>query len=418
MSEGNNSTMRVLMPTWEYPPHVVGGLGKHVIDLAPALVSQGIELHILTPQLRDAPSYELTPQGIHVHRIAPPLVADNSMVTLVMQANLAMEQAALGLWQRFGGFDLIHAHDWLDATVGIALKHVWQRPLIATIHATERGRNQGFLTHNGYSERIDSLEWRLTYEAWRVICCSQFMGTQIHESFQTPRDKLDIIPNGIYTQPSPFANEEERLAFRRRFVSDDQPLVYYVGRLVYEKGLQVLLDAWPTVLQVMPQARLLIAGTGGYQASLRQQAYELGIAEQVVFAGFISDDERDKLYRVADVAVFPSLYEPFGIVALEAMAASCPVVVSNTGGLAEVVMPHETGLVVQQNDADSLAWGVLHTLQHPDWSRARAENALLAVRDNFNWHTIAQATVDVYKKTYAAWLESDWGKGRLVGRMV
>jgi glycogen(starch) synthase len=182
--------------------------------------------------------------------------------------------------------------------------------------------------------------------------------------------------------------------------------------------LQVLLDAWPTVLQVMPQARLLIAGTGGYQASLRQQAYELGIAEQVVFAGFISDDERDKLYRVADVAVFPSLYEPFGIVALEAMAASCPVVVSNTGGLAEVVMPHETGLVVQQNDADSLAWGVLHTLQHPDWSRARAENALLAVRDNFNWHTIAQATVDVYKKTYAAWLESDWGKGRLVGRMV
>jgi glycogen(starch) synthase len=138
----------------------------------------------------------------------------------------------------------------------------------------------------------------------------------------------------------------------------------------------------------------------------------------VQFAGFIPDEERDKIYRVADVAVFPSLYEPFGIVALEAMAACCPVVVAATGGLSEVVQLHETGLTVHPNDAGSLAWGILHSLQHSEWSRARAENALDAVRDLFNWSTIAAATVDVYNRAHLEWQTDDWGKqpvGSLVG---
>jgi glycosyltransferase involved in cell wall biosynthesis len=365
---------------------------------------------VLTPLLRGGAAREATPEGVQVHRIEPPHMEDYGFVTFALETSNVLEQAAHALCAETGAFDLIHAHDWLAASAAVALKHAWRRPLVATIHATERGRGQGFLSANGYSDQINQLEWRLTYEAWRVIACSRFMAHQVHDYFSTPLDKIDVVPNGIYVRPDPFASDQERLAFRRRFADDDQPLVYYVGRIVYEKGLHVLLDAWPQVLAALPRARLLIAGAGGYLASLEQRAADLDITAQVTFAGFISDDERDRLYHAADVAVFPSLYEPFGIVALEAMAAGCPVVVAATGGLAEVVTAHETGLTVQPSDPAALAWGIRHTLQHPDWSRARAENAYRAARDSFNWHTIAGATAAVYRRALDEWQRDGWGR--------
>jgi glycosyltransferase involved in cell wall biosynthesis len=327
----------------------------------------------------------------------------------VQQANGMLELAGRELCAELGDFEIIHAHDWLAAHAGIALKHAWRHPLIATIHATERGRQQGYVG-GAHAEQVNSTEWWLTYEAWRVIACSRFMANQINSYFGTPLDKIDVVPNGIYISPDPFASKEERLAFRRRFAEDDQPLVYYVGRLVYEKGLHVLLDAWPQVRADLPHARLLIAGTGAYADSLKSRAWSLGIAPDVTFAGFIPDDERDRLYHVADMAVFPSLYEPFGIVALEAMAACCPVVVSSAGGLAEVVTPHETGIVVKPDDAGSLAWGILHTLQHPEWARARAKNAFRVASDQFNWRAIAEATIAVYNHAYAEWQHDPWGQ--------
>lgn len=401
--------MRVLMLSWEFPPHVVGGMGKHVLDLAPALVQQGIEVHILTPLLRGGPAHEVTEHGIHVHRVEPPQMESYGFVSFVQQTNALMEQAAHELVNELGDFDMLHAHDWLAAHSGVGLKHAWHRPLVATIHATERGRQQGYVG-GGHAEQVNSIEWSLTYEAWRVIACSHFMAGQINNYFHTPLDKIDVVPNGIYVHPQAFKSAQTRRAFRRRYVEDDQPLVFYVGRLVYEKGLHVLLDAWPRVLAAFPRARLVIAGTGAYLDTLKSRTWALGIAAEVTFAGFIADDERDKLYHVADVATFPSLYEPFGIVALEAMAVRCPVVVASTGGLAEVVALHETGLTVHPNDVESLAWGILHTLQHPDWSRTRAENAYQVVGEDFNWAKIARMTADVYARAYAAWEQDSWGK--------
>jgi glycogen synthase len=400
--------MRVLMLSWEYPPHVVGGMGKHVMDLAPALAAEGVELHVCTPLLRGGAARETTPEGVNIYRVEPPHMEDYGFVSFALQTNAVMEWAARKLHAEIGGFDLIHAHDWLDAPTGAALKHAWRRPLIATIHATERGRGQGFVG-NGHSEQINTLEWRLTYEAWRVIACSHFMAHQLHEYFNTPLDKIDVVPNGVYVRQDPFASNEERRLFRRRFVADEQPLVFYVGRIVYEKGLHVLIDAWPQVRAALPSARLLIAGAGAYLPALLLRAGDLGLSEQVIFTGFIPDEDRDKLYHVADVAVFPSLYEPFGIVALEAMAAHCPVVVAATGGLSEVVTAHETGLTIQPNDPSALAWGILHTLQHPEWSRVRAENAFRIARDSFNWRSIAGATAEVYARTCVAWQQDGWG---------
>lgn len=400
--------MRVLMLSWEYPPHIVGGMGKHVMDLAPALVQAGVTVHVLTPSLRGGAAREISPEGVHVSRIEPPQMQDYGFVSFARQTNSILEHAARALQSELGHFDLIHAHDWLVTSAGIALKHAWHRPLVATIHATERGRGQGQIS-NSQSEQINSLEWWLTYEAWRVIACSCFMADQLNEYFNTPKDKIDVVPNGIYVRPDPFISPEERHIFRRRFVLDDQPLVFYIGRIVYEKGLHILLEAWPRVLSVKPRARLLIAGTGDYLETLKRRAWELGVGNQVIFTGFIADEDRDKLYHIADVAVFPSLYEPFGIVALEAMSAHCPVIVAETGGLPEVVKPHETGLTVQPNSPEALAWGILHTLQHPDWAHARAENAFREARDGFNWRSIASVTTAVYQRTYAAWERDSWG---------
>jgi glycosyltransferase involved in cell wall biosynthesis len=401
--------MRVLMVSWEYAPHIVGGLGKHVMELAPALVAKGVEVHVLTPLLAGGAPREVTAEGVHVHRFETPFMEGYSFITFNQEVNDLLERAGRALGSEVGGFDLIHVHDWLTASAGAGLKHTWRIPLISTIHATERGRGQGALVSE-QAERINTIEWWLTYESWRVIACSQFMAVQVNEYFRTPIDKIDVVPNGVRIKPSPFVSEAERWAYRRSLAEDDQPIAYYVGRIVYEKGLHVLLDAWTQVLRVYPRARLLIAGAGTMLESLKAQADRLGMHASVVFAGFISDEERDRLYHIADVAVFPSLYEPFGMVALEAMAAYCPVVVSATGGLIEVVRQHDTGITIEPNNADSLAWGILHTLQKPEWSKKRAENAYNEAYKCYSWERIAIETIDVYQHARDEWDKGSWGK--------
>jgi glycosyltransferase involved in cell wall biosynthesis len=396
------------MLTWEYPPHIVGGMGRHVTELVAGLAGRGFEICVVTPQLRGGRASETTRNGIRVRRVPAPHMEEYGYVSFVRQTNLELEYAARDLMNELGEIALIHAHDWLTAYAAVALKHNWRRPLIATIHATERGRQQGNIP-NGMPEQINSLEWWLAYEAWRVITCSRFMAEQVAAYFSTPADKIDVVPNGVAIQPPPFRSEQERLAFRRRFVADSNPLVFYVGRVVFEKGVHVLVDAWRFVREAIPTARLVIAGTGDHLDQVKQQARALGLSDSITFAGFISDKDRDRLFRVANLATFPSLYEPFGIVALEAMAAGCPVVVASTGGLSEVVHLHETGLTVYPNDARSLAWGILQTLQHPDWARARAENALREAADLYSWRQIAEATGAIYERTYADWRREGWG---------
>jgi glycosyltransferase involved in cell wall biosynthesis len=399
--------MRVLMLSWEYPPHVVGGMGKHVTELAPALAALGIEVYLLTPLLRGGAARERV-DGVEVLRIPVPPMEDYEFVSFAQQANRELEYAALALRDELGHIDLLHAHDWLVSHVASALKHRWRVPLVATIHATERGRGRGYLTST-HAERINGLEWWLTYEAWRVIVCSQFMANEVESYFTTPPDKIDVVPNGVHVLPDPFATPADRLAFRRRFAADNEAIVYYVGRVVYEKGLGVLLAAWPRVLATL-RARLVIAGTGGYLDALKAQAWELGISGNVLFTGFVSDADRDRLYRIADVAVFPSLYEAFGIVALEAMAARCPVVVSDTGGLGEVVQAHKNGISVPPDDPEKLAWGVCHSLAQHEWSLKRATQALHDVREQYTWARIAFSTAAIYQRIYDEWQAGTWGR--------
>jgi glycosyltransferase involved in cell wall biosynthesis len=164
----------------------------------------------------------------------------------------------------------------------------------------------------------------------------------------------------------------------------------------------------PRILAVRPNLKLVVAGTGDSLNANRQLAINLGVASSCYFTGFIADEARDRLFAVANVGAFPSLYEPFGIVALEAMAAHLPVVAAEIGGLAEVVHHGENAVTVFPNNAESLAWGILHTLDHPDWARQRADNAYKMVVDQYNWAAIAEQTIATYDRIVAERQVTTW----------
>jgi glycogen(starch) synthase len=406
--------MKVLMLSWEYTPHIVGGLGKHVVEIVPELVAAGVEVHLVVPNLSDGafneplllPDGSPATNGSQVYRVnASGMQGD--FFSNTWHDNILVTEFGHQLIRHEGGFDLIHDHDWLSGFAGIALKREHHIPLVATIHATEMGRNRGNL-YGEMQRSIHQAEWWLTYEAWRIITCSQYMAWEAMNYFGAPAAKVDVIPNGVDTRRFDALQGMDLSSFRLAWARPDQPIVYYVGRMVPEKGLSVIIDSVPHVLKDWPGVKFVLAGGGGYANDLKRQAQDLGVADNVIFPGRVSDEVRDGLFMVADCAVFPSLYEPFGIVALEAMAANCPVVVSDVGGLAEVVDNHETGIKVYPDDPKSLAWGILHTIRNPQWSRQRVENAARVVREQYNWHRIADMTVDVYNKTVEEAKAGDW----------
>jgi glycogen(starch) synthase len=398
--------MRILMFSWEYPPHVVGGLGKHVEELLPPLGNlPDIEVHLVTPRWGGGePLQEVGKTTIH--RVDPP-ITEGDFYTAAWQTNLRLEEYARHLWQEAGPFDLIHVHDWLVAFVGAAFKQSYRTPLLSTIHATERGRGRGTLGSD-QARAIHHVEWWLAYESWRIIACSEYMRDEIAGYFHCPSDKIDVIPNGVETARFDRLEAQDLAYFRNMYALPFEQIVFSVGRVVYEKGLHVLVRAMPLVLAQQPAAKVVIAGKGPEVSALRSMAWSLGVGEKVLLTGFITDDDRDRLFKIADCAVFPSLYEPFGIVALEAMAARCPVVVSEVGGLKDVVRHGETGITVYPDNPASLAWGILHTLQHPEWSAARVQNAYRVVREEYNWERIARMTAETYRRIIDERAITDW----------
>jgi len=399
--------MRILMLSWEYPPFMVGGLGKHVAELLPELAAVGDDdIHLVTPVPTGEAGVE-SAGGFTVHRIAVAGYPEGDFYQRAVYTNDILYSACLEINTRYGPFELVHTHDWLTSFAAISYKHECKTPLLATIHATERGRGRGSLGSE-MAYRVNDGEWRLAFESWRVICCTQYMLHELVDYLQTPEDKIDVIPNGVDPRPFQALDSVEINSLRARYAYPEEKLVFFVGRLVAEKGAEVLLRAAPTVLQRMPNVRFVIAGRGPESSYLERVIDELELREHVTLAGFISDDDRNKLFKATDCAVFPSLYEPFGIVALEAMAAQVPVVVSEVGGLREVVQHAETGITIYPNSPESCAWGILHTLQHPEWAAIRVANAYKQVVSVFNWRTIAEQTRSVYQRIAVERSTTDW----------
>lgn len=389
--------MRLLMLSWEYPPNVVGGLGRHVAELAPALAEQEVDIHVLTPTSNVANAGIQVEQGVKVHRVFAP--------ALNMQADIFERAVAVNrtiksyIYQTSESYDLIHVHDWLTSFAGIELQQAWNCSLVATIHATERGRSRGYIS-NDLQYAIDNAERQLIQEATHIIVCSRSMANEVQAFFHTSPSRIDVVPNGVNIgMLSDHQTPPDLTLFRARYAAADEAIIFTVTRLVYEKGVHRLVEAAPRIFAEFPKARILIAGRGPEAENLARQAHDMGVADRVNFLGFISDEERNCFYQVADCAIFPSLYEPFGIVALEAMALRCPVVVSDVGGLAEIVKHTENGITIYPDNAESVAWGILQMLQYPDSAKKRVENAYHYVEQIFNWPRIARLTRAVYRRT-------------------
>ena len=386
--------MKILMLTWEYPPRIVGGIARVVHDLSKRLIKDGHEVTVVTYRDNaDVPEYE-NDKGVNVYRVDNYMIHPNNFIDWIMQLNFNMLSKATEIINKEGGFDVIHAHDWLVTYAAKSLKNAYDIPIVATIHATEAGRNSGI--HDETQRYINDTEWLLTYEATEVIVNSNYMKNEIQRLFGLPFDKINVIPNGINL--SNFTGIERDYDFRRQYAMDNEKIILYVGRLVYEKGVQHLIAAMPKILSNYNDAKLIIAGRGGMMDELRAEANNLGLNDKIYFTGYLNSKQVQKMYKCADVAVFPSTYEPFGIVALEAMLAGVPTVVSDVGGLDEIVTHGVDGMKSYAGNANSIADSVTALLYDHQLATNVSKKAKQKVKDQFNWEKIAQDTHFTYEK--------------------
>ena len=403
--------MRVVMLSWEYPPRIVGGISPHVQDLSHELVRQGLEVHVVTKCTPQAPDEEIDTGGVHVHRVHLEDTPNDFLheIQLLNQATDKRVRRLLEDWRPGGQPTVFHAHDWLSLDSARSLKYEYKLPMVATIHATEYGRHGGI--YNETSKYIHEQEYWLTYEAWRVIVCTQFMKNEVERYFNVPSDKIDIVFNGVKKDKFEFDwTEADRAASRLPYAKPEEKVVLFVGRFVREKGIQVLMSAASTVLALLPNTKFVVVG-GGSRERFEGFVHWAGLGDRVQFTGFMANRALHQMYRMADVAVFPSLYEPFGIVALEAMAAGCAVVASDAGGLPEVVLHDQTGTLSYKGDSESLAWAILRVLEDPYRSERLKAAARVRLGTDFGWPHLASQTRDIYDRVWAEFLDSYWAAG-------
>jgi len=332
-------------------------------------------------------------EGVLVHRVREPRRPRDlhEFVAWVEHMNADMLAAGVELGDRFA-FDLVHGHDWLVANACYHLARRFGSPLVATIHATEHGRHQGWVDKHPQSY-IHAVETWMAQRADRVIVCSHYMRGHVADVFGIEESGVTVIPNGI--DPADLVFVDDLAALRARFARPHEKLVLLIGRLVYEKGFQVALDALPRVIRRVGGVRFLVAGSGTHEAELKRQAQELGLTEHGTFMGWIGDDVLHSLYRIADLCVVPSIYEPFGLVALEAMASGCPCIVADTGGLREVVPSSDVGLRFRSRDPRSLGRMMERVLT----DAGLRERVVVEASDHvgrFDWTDVAARTAEVY----------------------
>jgi glycogen(starch) synthase len=388
---------RVLILSWEYPPVIEGGLARHVRKLSEALVGQGVAVDVLTRGVgAECPDGTTVEErgGVRVHRVREPGWPRDldRFVAWVDRMNEDMLAAGEALAQEHS-YDLVHGHDWLVAGAATALADRLRVPYVTTIHATEHGRHQGWVADEPQAH-IHAVEQSMARRADAVIVCSYYMRGHVADIFDIDERRVAVIPNGV--DPSELRPRGDLAALRADFAQPHEKLVLLVGRLVYEKGFQLALDALPEVIERVGDVRFLVAGSGTHEAELKAQAERLGLSGHGTFLGWIGDDVLHSLYRIADLCVVPSIYEPFGLVALEAMASGCPCIVADTGGLREVVPVGErVGLRFNGGDAEHLGV-MIERLLVDDELRDRLVTEASEHVLSFDWDDVALRTKGIY----------------------
>jgi 1,4-alpha-glucan branching enzyme len=379
------SLPKILMLSWEYPPNIVGGLSRHVHGLASSLAEKGFDVHVLTASTDGAPSEERA-DGVTVHRVRPLAAAEEDFLYWVGSLNLAMAEKGLEL-ARIHRFSLIHAHDWLAGPASESLKSELGIPLLATIHATEHGRNNGIYTE--IQKFIHQKESRLAEAADMLIVCSRYMRDEVQKIFHIEGKPVHIIANGIH--PGDF-RPPDRGCLSLLPVDPHRRLVFSLGRMVKEKGFDTLLDAAALMKEEFPDVYYFIAGKGPLLDFYRRKTEEMGLSGTVFFIGFIGDEQRNALFSLCDIAVFPSEYEPFGIVALESMMHGKPTIVSDTGGLKGIVSHKRTGLLMEPGSALSFKEQAAFLLCNHQEAERIGSMGKAAALQLFSWDRIAEET--------------------------
>jgi glycogen synthase len=393
--------MRMLLLSWEYPPVVEGGLARVVRKLSEQLVRDGAEVHVLTRGGGRLPAEE-DRHGVTVHRVREPTYPKGDVgafIRWVDDMNADMLERGGELLERFD-FDLVHSHDWLVAGAAEPLARRHGCPWIVTVHATEFGRHQGWVDKYPQSH-IHGVEASMVHRADEVIACSNYMRGHIASAFGVSPRRITVIPNGI--DPRDLESFADDLgALRAKYAAPDERLVLLVGRLVYEKGFHLALDALAAAVTRLGDVRFVVAGTGTAEAELKKQARKLGLMKHGSFLGWVGDDMLHSLYRISDVCIVPSIYEPFGLVALEAMASGCLTIVADTGGLREVVPGDgSVGLRFRSRDSDSLG-EILQDVLADDDGRHRLVAAAREHVLKFDWAEVGATMLELYRRPPAA----------------
>jgi glycogen(starch) synthase len=393
--------MKVLMVSWEYPPVVIGGLGRHVYQLATALATAGHEVVVLSrrPSGTDPsthPSTDEISDGVRVVAAAQdPHEFDfgRDMMAWTLAMGHSMIRAGLSLRTKTSGRrtrewrpDVVHAHDWLVAHPAIALSEFFDVPVVSTMHATEAGRHSGWVT-GAISRQVHGVESWLVRESDSLITCSASMRDEITELFGPGLAEIRVIRNGIDAALWPFARREPR---------EGPPKLVYFGRLEYEKGIHDLIAALPRIRRTHPGTTLTVAGEGTQLDWLKQQARAHRVSKATRFVGRLDHSQLVGLLHRADAVVLPSHYEPFGIVALEAAATGTPLVTSTAGGLGEAVIDGQTGRSFAAGDVAGIAAAVRAVLDDPAAAQHMATAARERLTSDFDWRTVAEEIAQVY----------------------
>ena len=393
--------MKVLMVSWEYPPVVIGGLGRHVHHLSTALAAAGHEVVVLSrrPSGTDPsthPSSDEMNEDVRVVAAAQDpheFTFGKDMMAWTLAMGHAMVRTGLSLKKKRSGRpwrpDVVHAHDWLVAHPAVALSEFYDVPMVSTIHATEAGRHSGWVS-GSLSRQVHAVESWLVRESDSLITCSASMRDEITELFGPGLAEVTVIRNGIDAARWPFAES------RHHGVAGRPPELLFVGRLEYEKGVHDAIAALPRIRRAHPDTTLTIAGDGTQQDWLVEQARKHRVLKATRFVGRLDHAELLAALHRADAAVLPSHYEPFGLVALEAAAAGTPLVTSNIGGLGEAVINGETGMSCPPRNVARLAEAVGAVLDDPAAAQRRARAARERLTSDFDWHTVADETAQVY----------------------
>lgn len=384
--------LTVLLLTWEFPPHIVGGLARHAEGLSLYLQRQGVDVHVITTQSQPmTPSFEEI-EGVKIHRVEPLNAMDPLFLNWIGGLNLKMAEKAFELAQQYK-FNLIHAHDWLVGEVAQTLAKFLKIPLITTIHATEYGRNSGI--YSELQQFIHNKELQLTQASNQVIVCSDFMKEEVSEVFTIPKEKIFIIPNGILMEKEKNTNN---FHLHPLLQSEKRKVIFSIGRLVKEKGFDLIIEAAKKMNRL--DICFVIAGNGPMFKEYERLIKKYNLEDVVYLVGFISDKQRDQFFEKSSMAIFPSRYEPFGIVALEAMKFTKPIIVSETGGLRGINKHFETGLFMNPDDVDSLIKQIELILSCPDEANKMATNGKSLLERYYSWQKVAEMTKRQYEEIH------------------